>query len=66
MLLALIWKFDFPPFMVLIIAILNDGMCFFSVLSHVKIGIKTPIVLDIEGWDLLVSYRGISFEMGLS
>ncbi|KAL2945227.1 Plasma membrane ATPase 2, partial [Bienertia sinuspersici] len=23
--LALIWKFDFPPFMVLIIAILNDG-----------------------------------------
>uniref|UniRef100_A0A453H3Q3 Plasma membrane ATPase n=1 Tax=Aegilops tauschii subsp. strangulata TaxID=200361 RepID=A0A453H3Q3_AEGTS len=25
MLLALIWEFDFPPFMVLIIAILNDG-----------------------------------------
>ncbi|KAF8013010.1 hypothetical protein BT93_I1005 [Corymbia citriodora subsp. variegata] len=25
MLLALIWHFDFPPFMVLIIAILNDG-----------------------------------------
>ncbi|XP_015942196.1 ATPase 11, plasma membrane-type isoform X1 [Arachis duranensis] len=25
MLLALVWKFDFPPFMVLIIAILNDG-----------------------------------------
>nr|GMC75861.1 plasma membrane ATPase 1 [Ipomoea batatas] len=25
MLLALIWNFDFPPFMVLIIAILNDG-----------------------------------------
>ncbi|KAJ0752081.1 putative P-type H(+)-exporting transporter [Helianthus annuus] len=25
MLVALIWKFDFPPFMVLIIAILNDG-----------------------------------------
>ncbi|KAI3977985.1 hypothetical protein MKX01_032362 [Papaver californicum] len=25
MLLAVIWKFDFPPFMVLIIAILNDG-----------------------------------------
>lgn len=24
-LLALIWEFDFPPFMVLIIAILNDG-----------------------------------------
>lgn len=29
MLLALIWKFDFPPFMVLIIAILNDGVWFF-------------------------------------
>ncbi|XP_050280754.1 plasma membrane ATPase 2-like [Quercus robur] len=25
MLLALIWEYDFPPFMVLIIAILNDG-----------------------------------------
>jgi H+-transporting ATPase len=25
MLVALIWKFDFSPFMVLIIAILNDG-----------------------------------------
>lgn len=29
MLLALIWKFDFPPFMVLIIAILNDGSLFY-------------------------------------
>ncbi|GAV86617.1 hypothetical protein CFOL_v3_30046 [Cephalotus follicularis] len=28
MLLPLIWKFDFPPFMVLIIAILNDGLFF--------------------------------------
>ena len=26
MLLALIWRFDFSPFMILIIAILNDGM----------------------------------------
>jgi hypothetical protein len=25
MLIALIWKYDFSPFMVLIIAILNDG-----------------------------------------
>lgn len=25
LLIALIWKFDFSPFMVLIIAILNDG-----------------------------------------
>lgn len=29
MLLALIWQFDFSPFMVLVIAILNDGMCAF-------------------------------------
>lgn len=28
-LLALIWEFDFPPFMVLIIAILNDGKTLF-------------------------------------
>lgn len=45
MLIALIWKFDFAPFMVLIIAILNDGMCFFccplvanahvSIISHI-------------------------------
>jgi H+-transporting ATPase len=27
-LLTLIWEFDFPPFMVLIIAILNDGKFF--------------------------------------
>jgi hypothetical protein len=27
LLLALIWQFDFSPFMVLIIAILNDGEC---------------------------------------
>lgn len=25
MLLTVFWKFDFPPFMVLVIAILNDG-----------------------------------------
>lgn len=29
MFIALIWKFDFAPFMVLIIAILNDGEKFF-------------------------------------
>ncbi|KAI8019712.1 ATPase 11, plasma membrane-type [Camellia lanceoleosa] len=32
MLLTLIWRFDFPPFMVLIIAILNDGILLFSLL----------------------------------
>lgn len=31
-LLALIWEYDFPPFMVLIIAILNDG----NVSNHVR------------------------------
>lgn len=30
MLIALIWKFDFSPFMVLIIAILNDGKLLFK------------------------------------
>ncbi|KAL7189910.1 hypothetical protein ACSBR1_039534 [Camellia fascicularis] len=30
MLLALIWRFDFPPFMVLIIAIVNDGLTMLS------------------------------------
>lgn len=25
MLLTVFWKFDFPPFMVLVIAVLNDG-----------------------------------------
>jgi H+-transporting ATPase len=35
MLLALIWEFDFPPFMVLIIAILNDGtLLYFPSISH--------------------------------
>ena len=38
-LLALIWEYDFPPFMVLIIAILNDGntsypVIFLFITSH--------------------------------
>ena len=37
----------------------------FDVLSHAKIGIIIPRVLDIEEWDLLVSYLGIPIEMGL-
>ncbi|KAL3695073.1 hypothetical protein R1sor_008724 [Riccia sorocarpa] len=36
MLLALIWKFDFSPFMVLIIAILNDGTIMTISKDHVK------------------------------
>ena len=34
MFIALIWKFDFAPFMVLIIAILNDGEMIFIRLLH--------------------------------
>lgn len=51
MLLALIWQFDFPPFMVLIIAILNDGLY---------------LLFDIVGADLfffLYQYAGIIFLM---
>ncbi|GJR85460.1 hypothetical protein Tco_0209471 [Tanacetum coccineum] len=36
MLLALIWRFDFPPFMVLIIAILNDGTIMTILKDRVK------------------------------
>ncbi|XP_078165058.1 ATPase 10, plasma membrane-type isoform X2 [Carex rostrata] len=35
-LLALIWEYDFPPFMVLIIAILNDGTIMTISQDHVK------------------------------
>ncbi|CAA6658723.1 unnamed protein product [Spirodela intermedia] len=35
-LLALIWKYDFPPFMVLIIAILNDGTIMTIAKDYVK------------------------------
>ncbi|KAG6516301.1 hypothetical protein ZIOFF_026760 [Zingiber officinale] len=35
-LLALIWEYDFPPFMVLIIAILNDGTIMTISKDHVK------------------------------
>ncbi|KAE8661383.1 Plasma membrane ATPase 1 [Hibiscus syriacus] len=41
MLLALIWKFDFPPFMVLIIAILNDGLFSHSHPNLSSISFKT-------------------------
>ena len=43
MLLALIWKFDFPPFMVLIIAILNDGQFSSSILNKYLISSQAPI-----------------------
>ena len=33
MLIALIWKFDFSPFMILVIAILNDGELSHSTLN---------------------------------
>ncbi|GAV90514.1 hypothetical protein CFOL_v3_33923 [Cephalotus follicularis] len=44
MLLALIWKFDFPPFMVLIIAILNDGL-FFVLLPETPVLVLCVAVL---------------------
>jgi len=34
MLIALIWKFDFSPFMILVIAILNDGELSHSAAWH--------------------------------
>ncbi|KAI3881959.1 hypothetical protein MKW92_030719 [Papaver armeniacum] len=37
MLLAVIWKFDFPPFMVLIIAILNDGIIMIMTIATDKV-----------------------------
>uniref|UniRef100_A0A9I9CHK1 Plasma membrane ATPase n=1 Tax=Cucumis melo TaxID=3656 RepID=A0A9I9CHK1_CUCME len=37
LLIALIWKFDFAPFMVLIIAILNDGKALPEMLAHALI-----------------------------
>jgi hypothetical protein len=36
LLLALIWKFDFSPFMVLIIAILNDGMSPYTIDKNIN------------------------------
>lgn len=44
-LLALIWEYDFPPFMVLIIAILNDGNAsnLFPILRSMGTNHKTSI-----------------------
>ncbi|XP_028099368.1 plasma membrane ATPase 2-like isoform X1 [Camellia sinensis] len=46
MLLALIWRFDFPPFMVLIIAIINDG----TIMTISKDRVKPSPQLD--SWKL--------------
>lgn len=48
MFIALIWKFDFSPFMVLIIAILNDGKLFNSSFS-------LEIYIYISSADLLLT-----------
>ena len=51
MLLALIWDFDFPPFMVLIIAILNDGtLPYFPTIPHV------PHSTTVESEKLLLQF----------
>jgi len=41
MLIALIWKFDFSPFMILVIAILNDGG--FEKLRQTRNHLNTPL-----------------------
>ncbi|KAH9713948.1 ATPase 10 plasma membrane-type [Citrus sinensis] len=45
-LLALIWEYDFPPFMVLIIAVLNDG----TIITISKDRVKSSLRPD--GWKL--------------
>lgn len=49
MLIALIWKFDFSPFMVLIIAILNDGECLISELAN-----STSFLFLFLGYNILM------------
>lgn len=49
MLLALIWRFDFPPFMVLIIAILNDGM-FYPIKTGIKYGIIAFLISGLTSF----------------
>lgn len=44
MFIALIWKFDFAPFMVLIIAILNDGKIVFVICLTFKIFTLTVLL----------------------
>jgi len=56
MLLALIWKFDFPPFMVLIIAILNDGT--FLPLSLKEVEVETQKGYNaIQPFDVMNRYH---------
>ncbi|KAI8026988.1 hypothetical protein LOK49_LG02G01199 [Camellia lanceoleosa] len=73
MLLALIWRFDFPPFMVLIIAILNDGVLLklkgldgvgviwlYNIITYIPLDfIKFIIRYAISGkaWDLIIEQR---------
>jgi hypothetical protein len=45
MLIALIWQYDFSPFMVLIIAILNDGMYHCTVFSPLVLTVCSGILL---------------------
>lgn len=58
-LLALIWEYDFPPFMVLIIAILNDGNT-----SHINFSIprKTDINLCFDS-DIVGFYENIKVNI---
>ncbi len=60
-LMAFIWKFNFPPFMVLIIAVLNDGTIMTLSLDRV-LPSMTP-----DSWDLaeVFSY-GIAYGLYLT
>ncbi|KAL6124507.1 hypothetical protein ACLB2K_077019 [Fragaria x ananassa] len=61
MLLAVFWKFDFPPFMVLVIAVLNDG----TIMTISKDRVKPSPFPD--GWKLseIFPMKPISFINGV-
>ncbi|KAF5725856.1 hypothetical protein HS088_TW23G00586 [Tripterygium wilfordii] len=61
MLVALLWKFDFSPFMVLIIAILNDAIIWvFSIITYVPLDVLKFIIryaLTGKAWDNLLESK---------
>lgn len=59
--MAFVWKFDFPPFMVLVIAVLNDGTIMTLSLDRV-LPSKTP-----DSWDLAEVFSfGIAYGFYLA
>ncbi|KAF5749548.1 hypothetical protein HS088_TW04G01517 [Tripterygium wilfordii] len=61
MLVALLWKFDFSPFMVLIIAILNDAIIWvFSIITYMPLDVLKFIIryaLNGRAWDNLLQSK---------